>query len=161
MPEHRAFMDLQFEPNWTYISAVRNFVENFIAITFDDKRRANVVAMSVNELVENAIKYADTDGFGIRLELRDEKDIHVEVRNHARPDQAARLRDFLGRLNAQAPDAAYLERMRAAGESRETAGALGLARIRYEARAILGMTERDGNILVSADFPFATEVLNG
>ena len=55
--ENKIFIDLRFGPKWTYISTVRTFAENFIAISLENKKKAGIIAMSVNELIENAIKY--------------------------------------------------------------------------------------------------------
>ena len=60
-PENMIFVDLKFGPKWKYISTVRTFVENFMAISLADKKKAGVIAISVNELIENAIKYSDSD----------------------------------------------------------------------------------------------------
>lgn len=154
-PENMIFVDLKFGPKWKYISTVRTFVENFMAISLADKKKAGVIAMSVNELIENAIKYSDKESIQIAFQvLADENKIYVNVTNHARAEEEKRLQNLLSEINALPPLEAYMMRMKLSYESSDKKSSIGLARIRYESRAEITHTyDDDGFIHVHAAIP--------
>lgn len=152
---HKIFVDLKFGPRWTYISAVRTFVENFMAISLDNKKKAGIIAMSVNELIENAIKYSDMEGIQIKFQIMsNEKKIYVNVSNHATADEEKNLRNILSEINSSPPLEAYMNRMRATINSASDKSSIGLARIRYESKADISHTfSNDGFVNVHAAIP--------
>jgi hypothetical protein len=153
--ENRVFVDLKFGPKWTYISTVRTFVENFMAISLADKKKAGLIAMSVNELIENAIKYSDKEDIQIKFQIiSNEKKIYVKVSNHATTEEENNLKKILDEINSLPPLEAYLNRMKSSLDSLNEKSAIGLARVRYESRAEINHTYNDdGFVDVHAAIP--------
>jgi len=154
-PENKIFVDLKFGPKWKYISTVRTFVENFMAISLLDKKKAGIIAMSVNELIENAIKYSDKESIQIAFQIMsNEKKIYVNVTNHARPEEETNLKNILTEINKLPPLDAYMMRMKSSYESSEKKSSIGLARIRYESKAEITHTyDNEGFVNVHAAIP--------
>lgn len=147
------FIDLSFESKWTYISAVRTFLQNFVAITLDDKQKADVIAMAVNELVENAVKYSDRDSISIRLDVDPgTNDIRVQVANYASKKEVAILKSILEEIYSKNPMEAYIDRMKETNLMEDKKSTLGLARIRYEAGADLLLSSEGDRIEITAVF---------
>ncbi len=158
--DHRkAFMELKFGPNWDYISTVRNFIINFLAITLSDKKRADRIAMAVNELVENATKYSDIDGIEIKLQvLNASNDIHVIVRNHTTEKCVRYLENIINEINTLPPLEAYITRMQESSKKPDEKSMIGLARIRYESNAMIRMESDEHNFVVMhAEFTVPVE----
>lgn len=152
---NKIFVDLKFGPKWTYISTVRTFVENFMAISLENKKKAGIIAMSVNELIENAIKYSDVEGIQIKFQiLSNEKKIYVNVANHTTVEEENNLKKILTEINGLPPLEAYMNRMKSSIDSLTNKSAIGLARIRYESNAELSYTFNDeGFVNVHAAIP--------
>ncbi len=156
--ENKIFVDLKFGPKWTYISTVRTFVENFMAISLSDKKKAGIIAMSVNELIENAIKYSDKESIQIKFQiLTNEKKIYVNVSNHASGEEERNLDSILAEINSLPPLEAYMNRMKLSIDS-PGRSSIGLARIRYESKAEISHTyDSDGLINVHAAIPIEND----
>ncbi len=151
--DRKAFVELKFGPNWSYISTVRIFIVNFLAITLEDKKRADNIAMAVNELIENAIKYSDRDGIEINLYVYDEgNNIKVQVCNHAEENTVRDLERILGEINKESPLDAYMKRMKESSQSINKKSTIGLARIYYETGAKIESSYEDGFVTVFAEF---------
>lgn len=157
--ENKIFVDLKFGPKWTYISTVRTFVENFMAISLDNKKKAGIIAMSVNELIENAIKYSDSNDIQIKFQiLSNEKKIYVNVSNHSTPEEESNLKTILTEINSLPPLEAYMSRMKSSLDSLNGKSSIGLARIRYESNAEISHTyDSDGLVNVHASIPIDNE----
>jgi len=153
--ENKVFVDLKFGPKWTYISTVRTFVENFMAISLEDKKKAGLIAMSVNELIENAIKYSDKEDIQINFQIiTNEKRIYVNVSNHATIEEEKNLKKILDEINSLPPLEAYMSRMKASLNSLNDKSSIGLARVRYESHAEINHTyNNDGFVNVHASIP--------
>lgn len=149
----RAFVELRFGPKWTYISTVRTFIQNFLAITLEDKIKADKVSMAVSELVENAVKYSNQEDTFLRLEEPpDRNSIEVVVSNNAAEEQAQQLLGFVTEMEKLPPLEAYMQMMRLSAERQDGKSQLGLARIRYEASATLNVTYENGLVTIRANF---------
>lgn len=152
--ENKIYVELRFGPRWTYISTVRTFVENFMAITLENKKKAGNIAMAVNELIENAVKYSDQEGIEIRLNV--EKDlslIRVFVMNHSNEENIKELDSILTEIYKLPPLEAYIKRMQESSKSLDGKNAIGLARIRYESMAELKYTNKNGFVTIVTDIP--------
>ena len=160
--ENKIFVDLKFGPKWTYISTVRTFVENFMAISLENKKKAGIIAMSVNELIENAIKYSDIEGIQIKFQIiSNEKKIYVHVANHTTAEEENNLNIILSEINSLPPLEAYMNRMKASLDSLNNKSAIGLARIRYESNAEISHTfGDDGFVNVHAAIPIDSDEVN-
>ncbi len=157
--ENRIFVDLKFGPKWTYISTVRTFVENFMAISLENKKKAGIIAMSVNELIENAIKYSDKDDIQIKFQIiSNEKKIFVNVSNHTTNAEEQNLKKILDEINSLPPLEAYMNRMKSSVDSLNNKSAIGLARVRYESNAEISHTyNEEGFVDVHAIIPIDCE----
>ena len=157
--ENKIFVDLRFGPKWTYISTVRTFVENFMAISLENKKKAGIIAMSVNELIENAIKYSDKEGIQIKFQIiSTEQRLYVTVSNHSSAEEENNLRTILNEINNLPPLEAYMNRMKSSVASLNDKSAIGLARIRYESKAKIDHTYDDeGFVNVHAVIPIDNE----
>ena len=129
--EANIYVELKFGPKWTYISTVRTFVENFMAITLENKKQATSIAIAVNELIENAVKFSDLEGSELNIYVTSEqKIIKVIVSNHASQEDIDDLQRCLKDLFESPPLDAYIKRMKDSAVSLDGKSALGLARIR-------------------------------
>lgn len=149
----RPFIELRFGPKWKYISTVRTFIQNFLAITLEDKIKADKISMAVSELVENAVKYSNEEDTFIRLEQKlDGATIEVAVYNHTEEAQANKLKEFVAELDKFSALEGYMEMMRRSAERADGQSQLGLARIRYEADANLNIAYENNVMKVRATF---------
>jgi hypothetical protein len=139
--DKKSYMDLSFGPRWPYVSCVRGFILNFCAIGLENKLNADKISLAASELVENAVKYASKDDTRVRIELlQEEGKVVLEVENQATKEQAETLRNEMEKINEGTPLEAYLKRMQEAATRPKGKAGLGLARVRYEAGALLSLT---------------------
>jgi len=152
--EAKIYVELKFGPKWTYISTVRAFVENFMAITLENKKKATSIAMAVNELIENAVKFSDLDGSELNIYVISvQKIIKVIVTNHASQENINDLQLCLKELFESPPLEAYIKRMKDRAVSLNGKSALGLARIRYECKAKISTNIENGIVKITAEIP--------
>ena len=152
--EAKIYVELKFGPKWTYISTVRAFVENFMAITLENKKKATSIAMAVNELIENAVKFSDLDGSELNIYVISvKKIIKVIVTNHASQENIDDLQRSLKELFESPPLEAYIKRMQDSTVSLDGKSALGLARIRYECKAEITTNIENGIVKITAEIP--------
>lgn len=148
------YVELKFGPKWIYISTVRAFVENFMAITLENKKQASTIAMAVNELIENAVKFSDLEESELNIYVTSNRSkIKVIVINHASQENIADLQFCLQELFASPPLDAYIKRMKDSAASACGKSALGLARIRYECKAEINACIENGIVKIIADIP--------
>jgi len=135
-----AYVDITFGPRWKYIAVTRNYVQSFIAIGLAGQSKADKIAMAVSELLENAVKYSAGEETRIRLEVRpDRKKIIVAVSNRTAPEREEDLRKIYARVNEGDPLQTFIEMMREATLRSDGKSQLGLARIRHEVGADIGL----------------------
>jgi hypothetical protein len=152
--ESKIYVELKFGPKWTYISTVRTFVEDFMTITLEDKKKATSIAMAVNELIENAVKFSDLEGSELNIYVtKERKIIKVIVTNHASQQDIDDLRKSLRELFESPPLDAYMKRMKDSAVSPDGKSTLGLARIRYECKAEIHTNIENGMVSITAEIP--------
>ncbi len=139
------FIRLKFGPRWKYIACARSFIQNFLAISIEDKVKADKIAMAASELLENAVKYAssDTTDIYVNVDPHDEK-IIVEVSNIASDNKIKELRVVFDKLKESNTLEAYVSMMKVAALRQDGKSQLGLARIQYETAGELKL-DIDGN----------------
>lgn len=139
------FIRLKFGPRWKYIACARSFIQNFLAISIEDKVKADKIAMAASELLENAVKYAnnDTTDIYVNVDPHDEK-IIVEVSNIASDDKIKELRVVFDKLKKGNTLKVYVSMMKAAALRQDGKSQLGLARIQHETAGELKL-DIDGN----------------
>ncbi|HEY9721205.1 MAG TPA: hypothetical protein V6D47_04280 [Oscillatoriaceae cyanobacterium] len=128
--------EISFSPKWwSYVSSTRIMVSSFCNVALANEGIADKIAMTAQELLENAVKYSSDEqqNVSLRFTIHDESHISLEVSNHANPAHIAVLRDQHAEVNEGDPLMAYLQKMqRVAMDPNSDASQLGLARIRYE-----------------------------
>lgn len=141
------YVELKFGPQWKYIAICRAFLQNFLAVSVDDAKKSDTIAMAASELLENGVKYASNDGTVIRVAVTAEEDpkISVRVTNSATAQQAAELKEIFRKVMSGDPLQTYMELMRQAAVREDGKSQLGLARIRYETNARMHLEVSDNN----------------
>jgi anti-sigma regulatory factor (Ser/Thr protein kinase) len=134
---------VRFRPAWAYLDGVREFCRFFCATTFDDEEVAERLQVVVQEALENAVRYSKTQGADLEVSIESHgNDIEVTVESEPAPGHIERLREELAQLRTMTPEQAYASALqRAADASVEGLRGFGLARIVYEGRMDLTLTE--------------------
>lgn len=147
------FIEMIFGPRWTYIATVRTFLQNFLSITLTDNKWADVISMAASELLENAVKYASEEGTKISVEHnKDENKLYLIVENFSSPENYKVLSGEIEKINKGDPQEVYLQKMQEAALRTDGGSQLGLARIRYESNASIGITVEDDLVRVTVIF---------
>jgi hypothetical protein len=133
------FVELVFGPRWTYISAVRNFLQKFLFVTLENSKSADIISMCASEMLENSIKYASEEGTKITVKYNKNADqLTLSVENFSSPSNIEVLLKQIAIVNAGTPEEMYLNKMQEAAARNDGGSQLGLARIRYETNASIG-----------------------
>jgi hypothetical protein len=156
-------MEISIRPEWDNIEKARNFVAEFCTQRELSPEARDATVMIVSELSENAIKYGNFSSgeSAIKAIVSVEEDsVTVEVINPVGPES----REYLSELDKtiqwirgfQDPFEAYGEKLRELSKRMlsDHSSSLGLARIAYEAQAILDFFVDEEDLLnVSAIAP--------
>lgn len=130
------YIEIRFGPRWKYISPVRVFIQNFIAIALSDQAKADSLAMATSELLENAVKYGASEDTQCVVRASPSTGvIEASVTNHATPEGVVELEALYKKVTAGDPLEAYISQMRESATRTDGRSQLGLARIRYETGA--------------------------
>ncbi|MEB3284343.1 MAG: hypothetical protein VKN33_03540 [Candidatus Sericytochromatia bacterium] len=150
---------ISFSPQWwSYVSSTRIMVASFCNVQLANEEIADKVAMSAQELLENAVKYSASpdDNVTLEFQIHEGESIVLEVRNRANRSQIEGLRAHFAEISEGDPLMAYLARMQRIAQNPEAEGSqLGLARIRYETGCDLEMRIDDDVITMRVEFPLA------
>lgn len=147
------FIELVFGPRWTYIAAVRSFLQSFLAIALTDCKKADVISMAASELLENAVKYASEEGTKVTVEHKPEENkLYLSVENFSNAANSKVLKDEIERINSGDPEKVYLMKMAEAATRTDGGSQLGLARIRYESNAEINFSTKNNLLKVSVTF---------
>jgi len=150
-PNGSALLEMAFSPDWSFINDVRTFIETFCERAGVNPGRASAVALSVHELLQNAVDYS-TDGWA-RLTLRVDTaqgQITLEVQSHGTPEKIERLLKLnQALLDEPDPLRFYLSLMRETAKRKGSSG-LGLGRIRFEGGMALQIKVDEGTVRVIA-----------
>jgi hypothetical protein len=135
---------------WGGISVIRRFLAAYFQSALGDPGACERVALAAHELLENAVKYAQTPDERIVVRTWLESGhIVVRVSNRAQRDQIRVLRSEIATVMTGDPLETYLAQMTREVEDEGTSQ-LGLARIRYEAVASLSMSQDLDAVAVEA-----------
>lgn len=144
---------IRFRPTWSYIDGIRRFVEDFCHATDAGAPLAERARLVIQETLENAVKYSVVDASN-ELELTmntDAADFEISVSSKPDPAHLDALRQQLDELYQRPPKDAYVAAFARAASSPTASARLGLARIRYEGKMDLTLSETgDGRIKMSA-----------
>lgn len=137
---------VRFRPAWIYIDGIREFGRFFCASTFDEPALADRAQVMIQETLENAVKYSDRNSYS-ELELlmtMDGKELVVSVCSSPKVEHYGSLKSELEQLHQTDPEQAYLAAFERASRDPTASARLGLARLRYECKADLSVTEEPG-----------------
>lgn len=139
-------MLVRFRPAWSYIEGIREFGRFFCAATFDKPDLAERAQVMIQETLENAVKYSDRNSFS-ELEMlmtMDGKELVVSVVSIPSVEHYGALQKELETLYQQEPEQAYLAAFERAARDPNASARLGLARLRFECKAELSVSEEEG-----------------
>ncbi|MBN2509398.1 MAG: hypothetical protein JXB03_03940 [Spirochaetales bacterium] len=149
----KEYIELKFSPHWNYISAARSFLQNFLAISTGDQTRADRIAMSASELLENAVKYSVNSETYMYVGVDHEsRSVSITVTNESTPESIQALKAIFDKVTKGDPLEAYVSQMKEAATRSDGKSQLGLVRIRYEAGAELSMRiEQDTRVSITVE----------
>ncbi len=128
-------LSLSFSPHAGLLTPTREFVSLFCSSFLRDPDMVSRIAMTVHELLENAIKYSLDGKAQVHLEVRREQAATrflIRTENRASAEGIVAAGAMIRNIRAAAdPFALYCDLMAASVERTDTSG-LGLARIRAE-----------------------------
>lgn len=149
--------EISFSPKWwSYVSSTRIMVSSFCNVQLANEEIADKIAMTAQELLENAVKYAANpdENVTLRFAIQEDQCIRLEVSNNADADHIAGLKAHYDEIMAVEPLAAYLQKMQRIAMDPEASGSqLGLARIRYETGCELSLAVDGQRVTMSVEFP--------
>jgi len=152
------YIELRFGPSWKYISLSREFIQEFINISLEDKTTSDEVSMAVTELLENAVKYSVDSMAHIILKINSEKNIKVTVINKGSSEHTQRLQEIFRRVNEGNALDNFVREMKQVAQNNDTSSHLGLARIRYETGAKLDLNiDKNGTVSITCHFSMKGE----
>ncbi|MDB5099471.1 MAG: histidine kinase [Cyanobacteria bacterium RYN_339] len=148
---------ISFSPKWwSYVSSTRIMVASFCNVHLADEEIADKIAMTAQELLENAVKYSASqeENVALRFEINEEDNVvSLEVTNQATPESIATLRAQYAEVCEGDPLLAYLQKMQRIAMNPNAEGSqLGLARIRYETGSEITMKVDGNHVTMGVEF---------
>lgn len=150
-------ISLEFNARWYYIQHVWTFVQNMLAEVLD-KKQAELIALSVSELIENSVKYAEKryielNIIRIMIEMHNGRNIVVlEVQNFSDPKHIEVLQKEIDRLTSDDPDKLFKEKLMEAATRKDGGSQLGLIRILREAKGRMEMISDRNKVAMRVEF---------
>lgn len=149
-------LELTFNRHWRHVSVLRAFVQNFVAVNMTDASSTSPeqVAMALSELMENAVKYSQSEAVSLSLFISSDGPpfLRATVQNEADEESVRRVREQYDRAMQGDPLETYIEMMRESVTRGDSSSQLGLIRIRYESGCRLGLTTSDTTVSFSLEF---------
>ena len=145
-------VSMSFRPVWAYIDGVREFGRFFCETTFQQAELAERARVALQETLENALNHSQHTAGLLTLEITCDRDeLRISTISSASAEQIRLLREEVEMLRAFDPEAGLLAAFARATREPESAPRLGLARLRYECRFDVHVTqEGDGQVRVTA-----------
>ena len=148
------YIELSFAPSMSLVTIVRRFVSGFFDLVLDDPGLTAKLAVTVHELLENAVKFSrDGDAFiRVALSPEDPRTVEIETRNRASAEETGTLQTLFDEITAAAsPMDFYVARMERSLDADRSQ--LGLARVLVEAGMELTYETKDELVYVYAKRP--------
>jgi hypothetical protein len=145
---------LSIWPDSNLVSATRRFLEEVYEKVFiEDVDTVARIALTVHELLENAVKYSSDGNTSLRvaMETGESSDqLTITVSNPAHLDHLITLRATLDEIAAARNPFDYYQELMMRNGRREEGSGLGLARISAEAQMALSCEHSAGRVCVFA-----------
>ncbi len=156
---HKDTFEITFNPEWYYVSSIWLFSNDLLLQLIKDRTRAELISMSISELLENSVKYSQKqykNPFPIaRLKVsvrRDQKKIFLEVENYADPDHLAELKEEMKTIQSAESREVFIEKLKQAAVRDDGKSQLGLIRIIYEAKGKVTMKQDGVRVTMKVEF---------
>jgi hypothetical protein len=110
---------------WSRCGLIANFGSSYMAVANPSRKNiANSLSFILNELIENAVKYAAPRDSVIDLSiLQQDRFVIIEITNPIEPAQEAQLREMATNLiDADYVNSRYIDLLTASGKSSEKSG---------------------------------------
>jgi len=150
----RAYFTLTFSPCYELVSTVRRYVTEFYETVLGDADMASRVGLATHELLENAVKYGDTNGAASLRVYVTGDDAHqvitVQTTNPAERPDIDRLQSIIARFEVEDREAVYQDMIRASASIEGDSSGLGIARICVEGEMDVVADVEGGIVSVSA-----------
>jgi len=147
------YLEFIFGPRWVYISAVRKFLRQFLLVTLEHSKWADLISISASELLENAIKYASEDGTKVKVVYyKDKNFLRLYVENFSNENNVNVLKKEVEKVMEGSSESMYLNKMMEAAMRNDGGSQLGFARIRYETNANIDIKIDNTLVRVTLDF---------
>lgn len=157
MIDSKEYISLEFNARWGYIQHIWNFIQNMLSEALNSKQ-AELIALSVSELVENSVKYSgrkiiDFNIIRILLEIhRSNRIVSIEVQNFSDKNHIKVLEKEVQRIKSKAPEQIYKEKLMEAATREDGGSQLGLVRIINEAKGRIETIVDDDKVAMRVEF---------
>ncbi len=157
MTDTKEHISLEFNAQWYYIQHVWAFIQSMLGEVLD-KKKAEMIALSVSELVENSVKYSkhsisELNVVRIMLEIfKDRNLISLEVQNFSEPEHIKELEKELASLTSMDPKELFKTKLLNAAKRDDDLSQLGLIRIIYEAKGRVEMASEGNKVAMRVEF---------
>ena len=144
------YLDLNFQAQSDFISALRKLVADYYTPVMQDPDAVERMALAAHEMAENAVRYATDQQSRIRIEFKQEDGvghIHITTWNHSNADNRDSLRQMMREMNQHADPFDFYQKVMKRSAKRTDGSGMGLARIRSEAEMNVGLKEMDDNVV--------------
>ena len=143
-----------FPASGSMVTSFSKFLTELYARVFDDADQGYRIGLTVHELLENLVKYAEGQSC-LEVGMReDQGQVYAWVRtqNTANEECSRELASLFARFDDE-PDAISLYDSLLYGSVDRDRSGLGLARIRAEAEVALACSIENGNVTIYAEAP--------
>lgn len=149
------YVELKFAPSMELVTIVRRFVSSFFEVTLKNPELNAKVAVTVHELLENAVKFSRLGDAYIRVQVGDgisSNEVVIETLNSAESGELELLDQMFEEMRAaKTPMDFYLARMERSLDAPRSH--LGLARVIVEAGMKLEYGLENDQVRIRASRP--------
>ncbi len=152
-------IEMTFNPEWYYVSSIWLFTNDILIQRLKNRRRAELISMSISELLENSVKYSQkqfkepSPVARIRLSIRqEEKKVFVNVENYADPNHIEILKEEMKSIQSAESREVFIQKLREAAVRDDGKSQLGLIRIIYEAKGKVTMKQEGLKVSMNVEF---------
>lgn len=151
-----AALFMAFQPSADLLQGVIRWLMNLCQLTLAQAEPAYRLRLAVNELVENAAKYAIEPNVRVGVELLEREGamiLRLSTRNRATPEDLGCAVDLLTELKNAADPVAFYDQLVLESAPKPGVSGLGLARIRAEGELELYFEVEANELSIWVDVP--------